>query len=92
MDGHCVVEVKPRAVSKGHALQAFMQEAPFRGRSPLVIGDDVTDEDAFVAAQALGGIGVKVGPGPTQARHRLEDPSAVLEWLAGLADAAEKDE
>lgn len=85
MEGHCVVEVKPRSVSKGRALRAFLAEVPFDGRMPVFIGDDVTDEQAFAAAQGLGGFGVKVGAGPTQAAHRLPDPPAVLGWLAQLA-------
>jgi trehalose 6-phosphate phosphatase len=88
MDGHCVVEVKPRGVSKGHALRAFMEEAPFQGRTPVMIGDDVTDEDAFAAAQAMGGMGIKVGPGATQAMHRLDSPQAVLEWLGAVLQSA----
>ena len=47
-----------------------------------MLGDDTTDEDAFAAAQALGGLAVKVGPGPTAARLRAPDPAAVRAWLA----------
>jgi trehalose 6-phosphate phosphatase len=53
-------EVRPRGVDKGRALRAVMALVPFRGRLPLFIGDDVTDDDAVVAAGELGGIGLKV--------------------------------
>jgi len=54
---------------------------PFAGRRPVMLGDDTTDEDAIAAALALGGIGVKVGPGPSAARLRAPDPAAVRAWI-----------
>jgi trehalose 6-phosphate phosphatase len=56
---------------------------------PLYIGDDVTDEDAFVAAAERGGFGILVAKQPraTASRYRLRDPGEVrlfLERLAGL--------
>ena len=77
-----VVEVKPAAAHKGTALRRLAAAPPFAGRRPLMLGDDTTDEDAIAAAQDLGGIGVKVGPGPTAARLRALDPAAVRAWLA----------
>jgi trehalose 6-phosphate phosphatase len=47
-----------------------------------MFGDDTTDEDAFAAAQDLGGIAIKVGDGPTAARLRTPSPAAVHAWLA----------
>jgi trehalose 6-phosphate phosphatase len=47
-----------------------------------MFGDDTTDEDAIEAAQALGGIGVKIGPGATGARLRAPEPAALRAWLA----------
>jgi trehalose 6-phosphate phosphatase len=59
-----------------------MQEAPFAGRTPVFVGDDVTDEDAFEVVNAMNGISVKVGPAETTlARHRLGNVSEVLRWL-----------
>lgn len=79
--GHCVCELKQRGVSKGTAVQAFLAEPPFAGRLPVFIGDDVTDEDGFVAVQAAGGFGIHVGAGPTQAMYQLADTDAVATWL-----------
>ena len=82
LDGHAGIELKQRRVSKGRALEVFLSMLPFRGRVPVYVGDDVTDEDGINAAQAAGGSGVRVGPGATVAHHRLADPAAVGRWLA----------
>jgi trehalose 6-phosphate phosphatase len=79
--GSCVVDLKPRRGDKGHAIAAFMRERPFRGRIPVFIGDDMTDEDGFAVVNRLRGISIKVGRGPTSAKWRLPDSRAVIEWL-----------
>jgi len=85
MRGKLVFEVKPRGVNKGQAVAAFMAGAPFAGRVPLFAGDDLTDEDGFAAVQRLGGLGLKVGDGPTQARHRCASPGDFRHWLETTA-------
>ena len=86
--GDHVIELKPAGVDKGLALAALMQEAPFRGRTPWMLGDDLTDEHAFRHVNASGGVSVIVGARrPTEARCALEDPAAVRAWLHGLATA-----
>ena len=82
-----VVEVKPAAAHKGAALRRLAAAPPFAGRRPVMLGDDTTDEDAIAAAQDLGGLAVKVGPGPTAARLRAPDPAAVRAWLARESEA-----
>lgn len=84
--GKCVVEVKPAGVNKGTAIDAFMKEAPFQGRTPIFFGDDTTDESGFSVVQRLQGIAVKVGSGPSGALHRLADPATMLLWLAQARD------
>jgi trehalose 6-phosphate phosphatase len=81
MRGKQVLELKPRAAGKDAAVHAFLAEAPFHGRQPWFFGDDVTDEVAFEAVQALGGIAVKVGEGATRAHHRLQGPAALQSWM-----------
>ena len=87
--GDMVAEVREPGSDKGGAVRAFMQEPPFEGARPIFLGDDLTDEDGFAAVQALGGMGVLVGPGRQTAAHRrLDDVAAVRAWLeAGLSQA-----
>src|SRR5206468_3739221 len=67
----------------GEALDALRREhAP---TSILFIGDDETDEDAF-AALGPSDLGIKVGPGPTAAQHRLPDDESVAACLTRLTD------
>lgn len=85
--GVLVQEIRPADHDKGSALVDLMSEAPFAGRSPIVVGDDRTDEFAFVAAQSMGGLGVLVGErDDTHALAALPDPTAVRGWLAELLE------
>ena len=87
--GKAVVELKPRHADKGTALASLMQITPFAGRTPWMIGDDLTDEDAFVETNRERGVSVIVGPRrPTLARHALAGPAAARAWLASLASLA----
>jgi trehalose 6-phosphate phosphatase len=80
--GKSVLELRPGAWTKGSSITAFMQEAPFHGRTPVFIGDDVTDEDAFAVVNEMQGVSIRVGnPAATLARHRLGGVSEVLRWL-----------
>ncbi|MHA6691119.1 trehalose-phosphatase [Devosia sp. A449] len=89
--GKMVLEARSRGVSKGQALRAFMREAPFLGRTPIFIGDDTSDEDAFIAAQELGGVGIKLGEGQTAARMRIANVASVHALIQGLGDIAARD-
>lgn len=82
--GKRVVELKPTGKDKGVAVLAFMREAPFKGRIPVFVGDDVTDEYGFAAVNRLRGLSIKVGRGPTAARWRLPDVEGVKRWLRSI--------
>ena len=84
--GKRVVELKLPGADKGTALSAFMAERPFRGSTPIILGDDLTDEAGFRAATLLGGFGILVGERrDTAARYGLADVAAVLTWLEAIA-------
>jgi trehalose 6-phosphate phosphatase len=53
-------EIRPKDATKGRAVSTFMSTKPFRGRVPVFVGDDVTDEDGMEAARRLGGMGLRV--------------------------------
>ncbi len=71
-------EVRPEGVDKGGAVAALMAHPPFAGRTPIFVGDDVTDEDGIAEAERRGGMGLLVG-------RDVADAAAVRAWLAGLA-------
>jgi trehalose 6-phosphate phosphatase len=83
--GKMVVEFQPRHHSKGGAIAAFMAEPPFRGRVPVFLGDDTTDEAGFAEVNCRGGLSIRVGApsGDTAAVYGLPSVRAALDWLAG---------
>lgn len=85
--GKSVVELRPAGISKGTAVAQIAAEHP--DRTPVYLGDDVTDEDAFRALQALRQptVTVKVGEGETAAGHRLPDVEAVVAYLKAFLPA-----
>lgn len=70
------VEIGPRATSKGHAVERLMAHGPFRGRRPIFVGDDFTDEAGMSAARRFGGEGLRV------AEVFEGDPAVVRAWLS----------
>ena len=69
------VEIGPRGTSKGHAVERLMKDSAFKGRRPIFIGDDFTDEAGMSAARRHGGDGLRV-------QEAFEgDPAKVRAWL-----------
>lgn len=79
--GHSVLEIKPAGFDKGRAMGMLLEVAPWKGRVPVVAGDDLTDEDAFAFAGTACGWGVKVGDGQTKARFRVHSIHELMAWL-----------
>jgi trehalose 6-phosphate phosphatase len=86
-EGKMVLEVKPKGSTKGTVVEQFLTEPPFAGRIPVFIGDDVTDEDGFRAANRNGGLSIQIGTRlPTDATSRIASVTDLHRWLARMAD------
>ncbi|HEX5394425.1 MAG TPA: trehalose-phosphatase [Rhodocyclaceae bacterium] len=79
--GKMVYELRPAGRDKGVAVREYLAETPFAGRTPVFVGDDLTDEFGFVAINQLHGLTVKVGEEWSSAQWRLPDVGSVLRWL-----------
>lgn len=69
-------ELKLSTMSKGKAITELMSQEPFRRRVPVFAGDDVTDEDGFIAVTAMGGVALRVD------EVFGGEPERVRAWLA----------
>ena len=82
--GRKIVEIVSTEVSKGMAASRILDHLPDGEQPALVLcaGDDATDESLFtLACDDL--LSIKVGGGPTAARHRAADPAAFRRFLMG---------
>lgn len=70
-------EIRPTGVDKGYAVSVLMETAPFAGRKPVFVGDDVTDEDGMAAVHRMGGDFFRI---PAD----FPTPAVFRAWLASL--------
>jgi trehalose 6-phosphate phosphatase len=75
LEGAMTWEIRPVGADKGRAVDVVMRRDPFAGRTPIFIGDDVTDEDGMRVARAMGGFGLRVD-------RYFGTPGGVRHWLA----------
>jgi trehalose 6-phosphate synthase/phosphatase len=83
MEGSKVLEVRPRGIHKGQAIERVRAGAG-SGVLFLAIGDDTTDEDMFTVLRTSG-IGISVGDRPSGAHYHLRNWQAVRQLLARIA-------
>ena len=84
--GRKVLEAVPSGYSKGTALAALAARPPFKGRRPVMVGDDVGDESAFLVAERLGGLGLRVaGEHYDCGTADFDGVHSVRAWLKALA-------
>ena len=84
--GRKVLEAIPNGYSKGTALAALLSRPPFKGRSPVMVGDDVGDEPAFLTAERLGGMALRVaGEHFDKQEADFDGVAGVHAWLKALA-------
>jgi trehalose 6-phosphate phosphatase len=81
LPGKDVIEVKSAAFNKGTGIRTLMSFPPFRGRRPLFIGDDVTDQAAFAVLPEFGGMGFSVGHVMAGLAGSFAQPCDVRAWL-----------
>ncbi|GMA15760.1 trehalose-phosphatase [Deinococcus metallilatus] len=82
--GKKIREFRPAGFGKGRAAQQLALTFPLH--LPVFLGDDVTDEEGFVALRGQGGVTVKVGEGATAAEYRIASPAEVVALLEAWAD------
>jgi trehalose 6-phosphate phosphatase len=90
LPGKSVVEVKQPSFNKGTAVRDLMQHAPFKGRTPIFIGDDVTDEAAFEVLPEFNGVGFSVGREVQGIAGMFEAPSDVRRWIAEMVRTSQE--
>jgi trehalose 6-phosphate phosphatase len=86
LPGKCVCEIKQSGFTKATGVRELMTHAPFRGRRPFFIGDDVTDESVFAIMPDFGGLAFSVGRRAQGVAGHFDEPRDVRAWLARLVD------
>ena len=84
LPGKCVCEIKHSGFNKATGVTELMTHEPFKGRRPIFIGDDVTDESVFAIMPEFGGLSFSVGRRAKGVAGHFDDPGEVREWLARL--------
>lgn len=87
-DGKAVKEFAVIHTDKGQALDILRDQ--YQASAVVFLGDDVTDEKAFRRMRD-GDVGIKVGPGDTAARYRVDEPHDVAAALGYLLAARRGD-
>jgi trehalose 6-phosphate phosphatase len=85
LEGRMVIELRPAGATKADAIRSFLAEAPFAGRTPIFMGDDLTDEPGLAAVERLGGLSVAVGD-RVNGMVRVSGPRDVRVFLEELAE------
>lgn len=87
LPGKAVIEIKRAGFSKATGVQELMRMAPFRGRMPIFIGDDTTDESVFAIMPDFHGLGFSVGRQVDGAINHFDAPVEVRQWLERIVPA-----
>jgi trehalose 6-phosphate phosphatase len=85
LPGKSMYEVKRPAINKGESVRELMKLAPFAGRTPIFVGDDVTDESVFEVMPDLGGFAYSVTRKVEGLAGIFDSPAQVRQALYRLA-------
>jgi trehalose 6-phosphate phosphatase len=85
LPGKAVIEIKQVGFNKATAVRKLMSFPPFRGRQPIFIGDDTTDEPVFPVIPDFGGSGFSVGRQIEGIAGHFDKPADVRRWLQTIA-------
>jgi trehalose 6-phosphate phosphatase len=86
MPGKSVCEIKHSGFNKASGVRELMKHEPFKGRHPLFIGDDVTDESVFAIMPDMNGLAFSVGRRAQGVAGHFDEPGDVRAFLARLLD------
>jgi trehalose 6-phosphate phosphatase len=86
LPGKCVCEIKHSGFTKATGVKELMTHEPFKGRRPLFIGDDVTDESVFGIMPDFDGLAFSVGRRAKGVAGHFDSPDDVRQFLAHLLD------
>lgn len=75
--GKMIVELRIPGIDKGKAIQDIR-----KGRAAIIVGDDLTDEDAYM--ENPDAFSIHIGDGKTAAHHSLGNYLELRDFLAGL--------
>ncbi|MDQ0395697.1 trehalose-phosphatase [Labrys monachus] len=91
MAGRFVFEVVATRISKAQAVKFLLSLPAFAGRTPVFIGDDVSDEEACLFVEEQGGVALRVaGEYFSLDRSAFRSPDEVRLWIATLAGDLER--
>jgi trehalose 6-phosphate phosphatase len=89
LPGKLVFEIKMAGINKAGAVRELMKYPPFKGRKPIFIGDDTTDEPVFPILSQFGGLGFSVGRIVADVNGHFEKPESVRAWLSRIASSGQ---
>ena len=86
LPGKYVCEIKHSGFTKATGVLELMTREPFKGRRPLFIGDDVTDETVFAIMPDFDGLAFSVGRRAMGVSGHFDSPNDVRQFLTHLLD------
>ncbi|UGV28557.1 trehalose-phosphatase [Rhodopseudomonas boonkerdii] len=84
LPGKFVCEIKHSGFTKATGVIELMTHEPFKGRRPIFIGDDVTDESVFAIMPGMNGLAFSVGRHAQGVAGHFAEPRDVRAWLGRL--------